>query len=168
MYAHSTPINFTDTSKGTITNWWWQFGDGGTSTLQNPSHKYGDTGYLKVTLVVANSGCSDTLIKEKYLYIRPPVASFLPIMDCTEPYKRTFTDKSKGALSWDWDFGDGSSAKEPSPLHNYSTPGVYIVNLVVKNKECADTSKQPIRVVDEHPTFSYKLSGEAACRNDVD
>ena len=163
----SMPITFTDTSKGNITNWWWQFGDGGTSTLQNPSHKYGDTGYLKVTLVVANNGCSDTLIKEKYVHIRPPVASFFPIMDCTEPYKRTFTDKSKGALLWDWDFGDGSSAQEPSPLHNYNSTGTYIVKLVVKNKECADTSKQTIRVVDEHPSFSYKLAGEAACRNDV-
>src|SRR5205085_5656593 len=93
-----TPVAFTDTSKGTITNWWWQFGDGGTSTLQNPVHKYGDTGYFKVSLVVANSGCSDTLVKDKYVYIRPPVAAFTYNMNCAEPYKRTRSEEHTSEL----------------------------------------------------------------------
>ncbi len=163
----STPISFSDTSKGKITNWWWQFGDGGTSTLQNPAHKYGDTGYLKVILVVANSGCRDTLIKESYVHIRSPIAAFNYNIDCAKPFTKAFNNYSKGALSWQWNFGDGSTSQELSPLHNYSSTGRYNVQLIVKNQECADTAKQEIKVVDEHPTFSYKLTGEAACRNDA-
>ncbi|WP_170971087.1 PKD domain-containing protein [Ilyomonas limi] len=160
-------VTFTDSSRGTVTDWSWQFGDGSTSTLPNPVHKYGDTGYFKVTLVVSNNQCRDTITKEKYVHIRPPVAAFYYKIDCAEPYKRTFKETSKGALSWQWDFGDGTSTTTPSPLHNYSTTGTYNVQLIVKNEQCSDTAKQVLRIVDEHPTFSYAMAGEAACRNDA-
>lgn len=58
------PINFTDESNpngGTITQWAWDFGDGATSTLQNPSHPYSSNGSYTVTLTVTTSdGCSHT------------------------------------------------------------------------------------------------------------
>jgi len=56
-------VQFTDTSTGSPTSWSWDFGDGGTSALQNPSRTYTTTGSKTVTLTVTNSGGSDNISK---------------------------------------------------------------------------------------------------------
>ena len=53
-------VTFTDTSTGGPTSWAWNFGDGATSTAQNPTHTYTAAGTYNVTLVATNAGGSDT------------------------------------------------------------------------------------------------------------
>lgn|GEM_PF-1433144 len=53
-------VFFTDTSTGTPTGWQWTFGDGGTSTMQNPSHTYAATGAFTVTLIASNANGSSS------------------------------------------------------------------------------------------------------------
>ena len=60
-------VNFTDQSIGEITSWLWDFGDGETSTEQNPSHTYIDPGTYTVSLTVTGPGESDTEIKNDYI-----------------------------------------------------------------------------------------------------
>ena len=68
----TTSVNFIDTSTGPEpNNWLWQFGDGGTSTEQNPGHIYNSAGKFSVTLIASNYGCSDTLKKTRYINVRP-------------------------------------------------------------------------------------------------
>jgi PKD repeat protein len=62
-------VHFTDDSEGVVGSWLWDFGDGGTSTLQNPSHTYDAAGQLTVTLTVTGPGGSDTETKVNYLEI---------------------------------------------------------------------------------------------------
>lgn len=57
------PVQFTDLSTGNPTTWYWEFGDGNTSTLQNPRHVYQDSGYYNVTLKVANAYGESTLVR---------------------------------------------------------------------------------------------------------
>src|SRR5687767_13731263 len=64
-------VNFTDLSTGNVYEWLWKFGDGTTSTDQNPSHSYQDTGLFTVTLVVRSSGCPDSVSFSKYINIKP-------------------------------------------------------------------------------------------------
>lgn len=52
--------NFIDQSTGTVTSWAWDFGDGGSSIMQNPSHDYTGNGAQTVCLSVGNNGCLDT------------------------------------------------------------------------------------------------------------
>jgi gliding motility-associated-like protein len=54
-------IQFTDTTMGPVTDWYWNFGDGNTSMLQNPSHNYADPGSYWVELIASNNGCEDTV-----------------------------------------------------------------------------------------------------------
>lgn len=72
----NVPIQFADSSQaglGTITNWFWDFGDGSTFTGQNPQHAYTDTGLFTVSLIITNSeGCTDTITSE-ILVIELPV-----------------------------------------------------------------------------------------------
>ncbi len=58
---------FTDASSNSPTAWSWAFGDGGTSTAQNPSHTYSSTGYYSVTLTATNSSGNDTCLKSNYI-----------------------------------------------------------------------------------------------------
>jgi PKD repeat protein len=60
-------VTFTDTSANSPTSWLWNFGDGTTSTEQNPSHTYDDAGTYSVTLTTTNTGGTDTVTKTDYI-----------------------------------------------------------------------------------------------------
>jgi PKD repeat protein len=62
-------VRFTDLSTGEITSWLWNFGDGKTSTEQNPTNYYSSDGYYTVTLTVTGPGCEDTETKTDYIYV---------------------------------------------------------------------------------------------------
>lgn len=67
--AKPLSVQFTDQSTGSPTSWSWTFGDGGTSTLQNPSHVYSRKGSFTVTLTVTNAYGSDSLTRSKYIAV---------------------------------------------------------------------------------------------------
>lgn len=87
-----TPLNvtFTDSSTNNPTSWAWDFGDGFTSNLQNPSHKYTLSGLYDIMLVAINSsGSSDTLKKESFINVisdckNVVIASNEPNCNCTK------------------------------------------------------------------------------------
>lgn len=70
--AASLPVDFTDLSTGTPTSWAWTFGDGGTSTSQNPSHTYTHIGVYTVALTATNDEGSDTETKIGYITVVDP------------------------------------------------------------------------------------------------
>ena len=57
------PVQFTDLSKGNPTSWYWDFGDGGTSTEKNPRHTYQKSGYYNVTLTIKNAYGESQLLR---------------------------------------------------------------------------------------------------------
>ena len=62
-------VNFSDSSSGTIASWSWKFGDGGTSTAQNPSYSYTKAGTYAVTLDVTGPGGSHQVTKTGYITV---------------------------------------------------------------------------------------------------
>jgi len=133
-----TPLKvaFTDTSTGSPTSWFWKFGDGSKSYLQNPTHKYSKAGTYTVNLTVKNAKGSNTVTKTDYIkVITKPVANFTSSVTSGKvPLKVAFTDTSTGIpAKWIWDFGDGSKSYLQNPTHKYSKAGIYTVNLTVKN-----------------------------------
>ncbi len=158
-------VNFSDLSTGNITQWLWSFGDGGTSTAQNPAHHYQDTGYFTIRLIVWNNNCPDTLILTDYVHISPPIASFAPSFDCAAPKTITFTDHSIGPNEWHWDFGDGITSTSQNNIHTYASTGTYSIKLLVINyaSGCDDSTTQTIRIVDEVANFN--ATDTVICRN---
>ena len=159
------PINFTDLTIGKVTRWKWYFGDGDTSNLQNPIHSYVDTGYMTVALVVWNGNCTDTVIFNNYIHIKPPVARFAWGYSCKNKLRRTFSDLSLGADEWHWDFGDGNTSTAQHPIHDYAAPGTYIVILTVKNHTtgCSYYKKETVKIMVEKAVFTE--SETVICRN---
>jgi PKD repeat protein len=139
-------VAFTDQSTGDRTSWLWDFGDGGTSSLQNPFHPYvtfdcNQTYTVSLTVTGAGGG-SGTKTKEEYITVNPlPVAYF--IVSRTRgraPLTVDFTDQSIGSpTNWSWAFGDGGTSLETSTSYTYNNPGTYTVTLEVTNACGSDT-----------------------------
>ncbi|MES2649760.1 MAG: PKD domain-containing protein [Bacteroidota bacterium] len=163
----SLPISFFDKSSADVDEWLWFFGDGGTSTATNPTHMYQDTGYFNITLIAKNNNCSDTLFIPKYIQIFPPIAKFDMTLKCDNKFERKFIDKSIGATTWEWKFGDGATSTIRNPTHTYSSIGRYGVSLKVTNGECEYIKYDSVFIVDENPSFTYDPEKLVLCKNNA-
>ena len=159
------PIQFTNDSTGEITSWSWDFGDGNTSTQENPSHAYTKPGSYTASLTVSNKAGSNTATLT-ITVMGPPSASFSASETKAKPGSNIqFTDKSTGDIdSWSWDFGDGDTSTEQNPAHTYAERGDYTVSLTVSNKAGSDTDTLPI-VVLAPPNANFSASEARASVN---
>ena len=150
-------VNFADSSfisVGTIVAWSWNFGNGDTSNLQNPSTVYSNSGNYGVSLTVtSNMGCTQTFTQPNIITIYPgPEATFVP-----DPYEASilnpvinFNNLSNGGNLYGWTFGDGGSSSTFEPTHTYPDTGTYVVTLLVQNSYgCIDTITQLVHIVPE-------------------
>ncbi len=146
-------VQFTDLSSGNATSWWWDFGDGSTSSEQNPSHTYSVAGLYTVTLKASSAAGSDEEIKTAFIRVKnAPQAAFAVDKTVASVGKAvTFTESaSNEPTSWWWDFGDGVTTTERNPRHAFATAGEYTVSLTVANECSTHTESRPnfITVVD--------------------
>src|SRR5439155_7186788 len=130
-----------------ITSWSWTFGDGGTSTAQNPSHTYTAAGSYTVRLIVGSSAGRDTLSRASYIAVSSPVAPTAQFSGTPTsgpaPLAVQFTDESTAGsaaiTSWSWTFGDGGTSTAQNPSHTYTAAGSYTVRLIVGSSAGIDT-----------------------------
>ncbi|MFH1320560.1 MAG: PKD domain-containing protein [Bacteroidota bacterium] len=135
---------FTDIStipSGTIVSWEWDFGDGNTSTIQNPEYLYGSDGTYNVTLTVtSNNGCLNTTAQQVIIYPNP--GAFFLISPQPTTVMNTlisFTDYSTGLVNqWYWSFynNDGETLLGDDTIQDPSfgfppDTGFFPVNLLV-------------------------------------
>ncbi len=136
--------SFSSTSSdpdGSISAYSWTFGDGATSTAQNPSYTYAGGGTYTVTLTVTdNQGATNSLSHTVTVTApnQPPVAAFTS--SCTN-LACSFTNQSgdpDGTIaSTSWTFGDGGTATAQNPSHTYGAGGTYTVTLKVTDNQGA-------------------------------
>jgi PGF-pre-PGF domain-containing protein len=129
-------VNFTDLSTNAPTSWEWDFGDGNTSTDQNPTHTYAAVGTYNVSLNATNEGGSNTATQTDYITAAvAPVANFTAdVTSGTGPLSVSFTDLSTNTpVTWEWDFGDGTNSTDQNVTHTYSSAGTYTVSLNASN-----------------------------------
>ena len=134
-------VSFTDISANAPTSWFWDFGDGNTSTVQHPIHIYTVGGSYDVTLIATNMFGSDTLLSQSFINVfLPPVAAFYASQTTVAGgVIIQFTDQSlNNPTTWLWDFGDGNTSTVQNPTHFYINAGVYSVSLNVTSGFGAD------------------------------
>jgi hypothetical protein len=135
-------VTFSDTS-GSGTSWFWDFGDGYFSNLQNPQHVYATQGVYKVCLTVTDSCGSDTLCKS------------VTVCEFPQPhfyYQQTeqlvsFRDSSTSPQSWFWDFGDGFYSDLKNPVHYFNEPGTYFICEQVTNACNTETYCDSVAII---------------------
>lgn len=135
------------------THYLWNFGDGNTDTVTNPTHIYIDSGTYTVTLIgYGGGGCNDTLIRTTYIHVILPPAltdsfDISPSAGCVGELI-SFTNHSTNATSYLWNFGDGNSSTVTNPTHTYTLLGTYNVTLYsINNTVCGmmiDSSKTQV------------------------
>lgn len=155
-------VTFTDSSYvpgGSISTWYWNFGDGVASTTQNPTHTYAQSGTYMVSLTVtSNTGCVNTASMSNAVTVFPsPIADFRtepPVQSIDNPVFN-FQNQSFGGLNYSWTFGDGAGSYLENPQHTYADTGNYQVVLWVTNSYgCRDSVSRPVRV---EPIFSFYI-----------
>jgi PKD repeat protein len=144
---------FTDISTGGSTSWLWDFGDGNTSTMQNPTHIYANNGTYTVCLTVSNACGADSSCTTVTISCIAPTAGFT---SSSSDLDATFTDVTVGNLSsWLWDFGDGNTSTMQHPNHTYANPGTYMVCLTVTDSCGTDSTCAPIIITCPVPAAGF-------------
>ena len=158
-------VNFTNTSSGTNLSYFWNFGDGNTSTLENPSHTYADDGTYTVELTVSNL-CGSFDFEQTLFVESLPVAAFSadPTDVCVGEAVQYTDESSSNAIAWSWTFPGGtpSTSTEQNPLVVYNTSGVYSATLTVSSTLGDDVISQTnIITVNDLPSagFSESVNG---------
>lgn len=144
-------VAFTDASAtanpGGVVAWSWDFGDGETSTQQNPTHRYDDDGAYEVTLVVRDASgiYSAPLVRVLDVANVAPVADFAfasltappATPQATRPVRFTqaASDADGTVASYAWDFGGGATATGPTAEHTFAASGAHVVKLTVTDDD---------------------------------
>lgn len=159
--------DFSIPSIGVMSTWNWNFGDGNTSTSQNPVHMYANPGTYTVTLISKNTfGCADTAIKSVKVYPLPD-NGFTVTRNCVgTSISLSFTDTTKilptdTVTTWFWDFGGIGTSTLQNPTQGFPGAGSYTVTLITtSNNNCKDTVIKPI-VINPLPDAGFYFNVNA-------
>jgi PKD repeat protein len=159
----SLQVDFTDQSQYGPTSWSWTFGDGGTSSSQNPSHTYTEPNLYTVTLTASNAYGSSVITKTGCILASAPQ----PVADFTQdvtngqpPLSVSFTDASTGQpTSWAWNFGDGNTSSQQNPSYQYSNAGNFLASLTVSNSTGSDTRTNSFYIRVGHNLCDFNHDG---------
>jgi PKD repeat protein len=154
-------MHFVDQSTD-ATSWHWDFGDGTTSTMQNPEHRYNISGDFSVTLTASNIGGNGDPFRTNFrrgndtIPIVSPAAEFsMNSSEGTTPLTIQFNDHSTGTPSptYQWNFGDGSqNSTEKNPVHTFTATANMTYNITLTASNSAGiSSKSAIIKVDVKP-----------------
>jgi uncharacterized repeat protein (TIGR01451 family) len=169
------PIQFTSQITGGSGSYtyFWDLGDGSTSTQQNPTKQYSAPGIYQVTVTVSDGQCSDSHSGQVVVY-PAPIAFFttlpaIPAICLGSDLK--FIDTSTPGIAagiapativkWEWDFGDGSAhSLDQNPVHHYTSAGNYQVTLkVTDSRGCTASVTSSVQVrANPVPTFTVDPS----------
>ena len=144
MFSYSidnNTVTFTDEStdadENDVLTWSWDFGDGESSTEQNPVYTYATNGIYTVTLTVSDGTDTDEDSKDITIGTPPTAGIIAPEGNITVNTTAQFTDNStmgnSNITSWIWNFGDGDTSTEQNPTHNYTAADTYYVTLTVSD-----------------------------------
>ncbi|HRZ43126.1 MAG TPA: choice-of-anchor L domain-containing protein [Bacteroidales bacterium] len=152
-------VNFTDFSAPAITAWNWDFGDGGTSTIKNPTHTYIAGTYSIVLSVTTADGCTGSFAANNLIKVFPMPKPYFDPVPAVAPIDNpviNFNNMTVNGSIWAWNFGDpGSGANNTSsqqhPSHTYNGDGTYTVWLVASTPDgCIDSiSRQVMIIIDK-------------------
>lgn len=141
----SRELSFVNRSSGTYHLASWNFGDGTTSTSLSPARRSYMPGTYVVGLSIKDTmnACTDYISKQVSIGDGNCEGDFVFIVDKDNPKKVHFENRSIGYdNSYMWNFGDGNTAREVSPVHTYARTGTYAVVLTLSNADHTCSDKQ--------------------------
>ena len=165
------PSNFFDTSTiqwGTdIVGWYWQFGDGQTSYVSNPSIDYAFAGDYQVSLTVNTPLCTSTYIETLSAHAIPTVAATADLMEGCSPLSVNLEATGTLNPTYSWNFGNGNTAIGDQVTHDFITAigndSVHALS-VTATSEHGCTATETINLTAHAPAIAaFSISDESAC-----
>ncbi len=148
--------SFSDQSANQPTQWQWTFGDGGTSSQQNPQHTYTLPGTYQVCLTVTSLCGTSQQCEQLVVSCAAPQAAF-----SAQPngLHLSFLDQSANQpTQWLWSFGDGATSTQQFPAHTYALPGTYQVCLTAVSICGSTQSCQMFTVACAPPQSAFQFT----------
>lgn len=154
-------VCFNDSVPLATTSVAWSFGDGGTSSLNDPCHTYANTGSYAVQLIACGPDGCDTVNQTVDVVILAAAVDYSPLI-VYENEVVSFSSNSSGAVSWNWSFGDGGTSTQENPTHVYTTDGIYTVSLQVMDAAgCILTKTESITILNvgiDEPVYDFTFT----------
>ncbi len=141
---------FLDLSYGNFTDWSWSFGDGTGSNEQNPVHNFASPGIYTVCLTVSGPDCQSSWCSEVYIdVIYPMCFNYFTYVNAGTSVEFTGYHSTDIPATYQWEFGDGTTALGNPVTHIYQTPGIYYVTLSTwDDNQCYATSSMEVVIGD--------------------
>jgi PKD repeat protein len=164
--APSDAFTFQNTSSGAV-SYLWDFGDGTTSTLAQPTKSYAAAGVYTISLTVTNaSGCTHSLTRTAYLTVNTPVNPVITasVQSGCEPLAVSFSNNITNAQSYSWNLGNGQTSANASVNGNYASDGNYLANLqVTMANGCSYAATAQAIQVNPLPDVQFNLQNISGC-----
>jgi gliding motility-associated-like protein len=171
-------LQYINNSTG-ATSYQWDFGDGGTSSLANPTHTYLANGGYTMTLIATSAfGCKDTIVATDTVFPLILQAGAVPMQGCV-PLSVYFSNQTYttipstgvfypyGTATWNWDFGDGFTSTQDTVTHTYTSIGTYQVVLNITTVNGCNATDTLFILVGPHPTASFTVSPDTICNREM-
>ncbi|MBR9859460.1 PKD domain-containing protein [bacterium] len=153
-----------------IKSFYWEFGDGSTSTEENPSKLYLQAGRFTVKLFVEDEwGCTDSMIYPDFVLVNGPEGSynFDKKLGCV-PLEVNFECDTSGTHHWEWDMGDGNVIEDKLKVkHIYDEPGRYIPLLILSDTFGCSYTVPPIDTIYVDPHPEPQIFHDGICQNEL-
>jgi gliding motility-associated-like protein len=166
----SLAVGFEDQSSGNPSSWFWDFGNGLHSTLQNPVVVYNTAGVYSVSLVVSDSLSTNQVVLQNLIEVyENPLADFtVSQSEGCAPMPVSFEDLSISSapiVSWFWDFGDGGNDNLQNPNYSYHFSGDYTVALHIEDSNGCQSAmvKTDLLATDDRPLTNFEATPEFSC-----
>jgi PKD repeat protein len=130
-------------SDGSVVSYLWDFGDGQTSTIMQPTHTFATAGDKSVKLTVTdNEGATGTVTKTVTVVAnQPPAVSFSSaVTKKSVDFTSSASDPDGTLVSYLWDFGDGATSLATNPSHTFANVATYNVSLTVTDNDGGTTT----------------------------
>ncbi|MDZ7879898.1 MAG: PKD domain-containing protein [Saprospiraceae bacterium] len=163
-YCLPSSVRFTNLSSNNVVSYQWLFPSGtpATSTDLNPSVIYQNSGVYDVYLIVSNGNGKDTLKRSSFIRVNgSPIAKF-DITRAPNSTTATFLNRTEGASSYKWDFGDGTTSVDAAPQHTYRSTGIFVVCLIASNA-CGLTSTCDTLTLLSLPSAQISVNQTVGC-----
>ncbi|MBK7871300.1 MAG: PKD domain-containing protein [Saprospiraceae bacterium] len=156
-------VQFQNNASANATAFEWQFPGGvpSSSAAQNPSVNYLQPGVYKVILIVRNATGNAMITKNDFITVKGKPGAAFSFSQSENVV--TFTNQSLNAQSYLWNFGDDSISNLPNPVHTFSNPGTYAVQLIAMNECGNDTLQQNVTLSGAAPLASFNSNIQEGC-----
>ncbi|MCF8366070.1 MAG: PKD domain-containing protein [Bacteroidales bacterium] len=145
---NSLIVEFTNISVGNIVNYYWNFGDGTSSTEENPVHEYANANVYIVSLTVNGPNCTDAIARNVDVDFRDCLAKFsYNQVNQGQQLVIEFKNESQGQnLQYYWEFGPGGFSFEENPVYAFDAAGIFSVRLRVAGQGCINLLEKIVEV----------------------